>query len=78
MFNPSIGVLAAALRWLGVDWNYLLNAPQAILLVILAAAWKQVFGGDEKIVGQKITLDGKPLPATVDPLPFHPHAYYRG
>ncbi|HTW51603.1 MAG TPA: sn-glycerol-3-phosphate ABC transporter permease UgpA [Stellaceae bacterium] len=42
MFNPSIGVLAAALRWFGVDWNYLLNAPQAILLVILAAAWKQV------------------------------------
>src|SRR5579862_2209564 len=42
MFNPSIGVLAAALRWLGVDWNYLLNAPQAILLVTLAAAWKQV------------------------------------
>ena len=42
MFNPSIGVLAAGLRWIGVDWNYLLNAPQAIVLVILAAAWKQV------------------------------------
>ena len=42
LFNPSIGVLAAALRWLGVDWNFLLNAPQAILLVILAAAWKQI------------------------------------
>ncbi|MGH7094407.1 MAG: sn-glycerol-3-phosphate ABC transporter permease UgpA [Stellaceae bacterium] len=42
MFNPSIGVMAAALGRLGVDWNYLLSAPQAILLVILAAAWKQV------------------------------------
>jgi sn-glycerol 3-phosphate transport system permease protein len=42
LFNPSIGVLAAALRTLGVDWNYLLDAPQAILLVILAAAWKQI------------------------------------
>lgn len=42
MFNPSIGVLAAGLRWLGVDWNYFLNAPQAVTLVILAAAWKQV------------------------------------
>jgi sn-glycerol 3-phosphate transport system permease protein len=42
LFNPSIGVLAAALRRLGVDWNYLLDAPQAILLVILAAAWKQI------------------------------------
>lgn len=42
MFNPSIGVLAAALRWLGVDWNYFLDSRQAILLVILAAAWKQI------------------------------------
>ena len=42
LFNPSIGVLAAALRQLGVDWNYLLDSRQAILLVILAAAWKQI------------------------------------
>lgn len=42
LFNPSIGVLAALLRWLGIDWNYFLNAPQAIVLVIVAAAWKQV------------------------------------
>jgi sn-glycerol 3-phosphate transport system permease protein len=42
MFNPSIGVLAAALRAGGVDWNYLLNGRQAMLLVILAAAWKQI------------------------------------
>jgi sn-glycerol 3-phosphate transport system permease protein len=42
LFNPSIGVLAAALRWLGVDWNYLLDGSQAMLLVILAAAWKQI------------------------------------
>ena len=42
LFNPTIGVLAAGLRWAGVDWNYLLDAPQAVLLVILAAAWKQV------------------------------------
>lgn len=42
LFNPSIGVAAAGLRWLGVDWNYLLNSRQALLLVILAAAWKQI------------------------------------
>ena len=42
LFNPSIGVVAAGLRWLGIDWNYLLDAPQAMLLVILAAAWKQI------------------------------------
>ena len=42
LFNPSIGVLAAALRAGGVDWNYLLDGRQAMLLVILAAAWKQI------------------------------------
>ena len=42
LFNPSIGVVAAGLRWAGVDWNYLLNGKQAMLLVILAAAWKQI------------------------------------
>jgi sn-glycerol 3-phosphate transport system permease protein len=42
LFNPSVGILAAALRHAGIDWNYLLNGPQALLLVILAAAWKQI------------------------------------
>ena len=42
LFNPSVGIVAAALRHAGVDWNYLLNGRQALLLVILAAAWKQV------------------------------------
>jgi sn-glycerol 3-phosphate transport system permease protein len=42
LFNPSIGVLAAALRGCGIDWNYLLNGNQAMGLVILAAAWKQI------------------------------------
>ena len=40
--NPSVGIVAAALRRAGVDWNYLLNGRQALLLVILAAAWKQI------------------------------------
>jgi sn-glycerol 3-phosphate transport system permease protein len=42
MFHPSIGLLGRGLRMLGVDWNFLLNGPQALLLVILASAWKQV------------------------------------
>jgi sn-glycerol 3-phosphate transport system permease protein len=42
LFNPTIGVLAAALRGCGIDWNYLLNGRQAMGLVILAAAWKQI------------------------------------
>ena len=42
LFNPSVGIVAAWLRAAGVDWNYLLDGRQAMLLVILAAAWKQI------------------------------------
>jgi sn-glycerol 3-phosphate transport system permease protein len=42
LFNPSVGIIAVALRRTGIDWNYILNGPQALLLVILAAAWKQI------------------------------------
>ena len=42
MLNPSLGVLARGLRGMGVDWNPLLDGNQAALLIILAAAWKQI------------------------------------
>jgi sn-glycerol 3-phosphate transport system permease protein len=42
LFHPSFGIIGAALRRLGIDWNYLLDARQALALVILAAAWKQI------------------------------------
>jgi sn-glycerol 3-phosphate transport system permease protein len=42
LFNPSIGVVAYALTRLGIDWNYFLNGKQAMALVILAAAWRQI------------------------------------
>jgi sn-glycerol 3-phosphate transport system permease protein len=42
LFNPSFGVIGAALRRAGIDWNFLLDGRQALLLVILAAAWKQI------------------------------------
>ncbi len=42
MLHPSLGVLSRYLRGLGVDWNPLLNGDQAALLIILAAAWKQI------------------------------------
>jgi sn-glycerol 3-phosphate transport system permease protein len=42
MFNPTLGVVSYALRRAGVEWNFLLNGNQALLLVVLAAAWKQV------------------------------------
>ncbi|HWG85286.1 MAG TPA: sn-glycerol-3-phosphate ABC transporter permease UgpA [Deinococcales bacterium] len=42
IFQPSIGVLAQAMNSAGLDWDYRLNGTQAMLLVILAASWKQV------------------------------------
>jgi sn-glycerol 3-phosphate transport system permease protein len=42
LLNPSVGIVAAGLRGVGIDWNYLLNGDQALLLVVLAAAWKQI------------------------------------
>ncbi|MBI3452945.1 MAG: sn-glycerol-3-phosphate ABC transporter permease UgpA [Rhodospirillales bacterium] len=42
MFQPSLGVVAQALRKLGIDWNPLLNGNHAMLLVVMAATWKQI------------------------------------
>ncbi len=42
MFHPSIGLLGRALNAIGIDWNWLLNGPQALVLVIVASAWKQI------------------------------------
>ncbi len=42
MFAPSIGVVAYALQSLGISWNHLLDAQDAMTLVVLAAVWKQV------------------------------------
>ena len=42
LFNPSIGSLAYLLRAMGIAWDPLLNGPQAMVLVVSAAAWKQI------------------------------------
>ena len=42
LFNPTIGVLPRMLAPLGIVWNHFLNGHQALLLVIIASAWKQV------------------------------------
>jgi sn-glycerol 3-phosphate transport system permease protein len=42
MFNPTVGILAYALREGGITWNHYLNGSQAMILVVIAAAWKQV------------------------------------
>lgn len=42
MFDPSVGIAARGLKALGITWNHFLDGRQALLLVILAATWKQV------------------------------------
>jgi sn-glycerol 3-phosphate transport system permease protein len=42
MFNPAIGSLAWVLKELGVAWNPTLNGTHAMILVIIASAWKQI------------------------------------
>ncbi|WP_245453488.1 sn-glycerol-3-phosphate ABC transporter permease UgpA [Aquibium carbonis] len=42
MFNPTMGTFAYMLRATGYNWDPLLNGPQAMTLVIAAAAWKQI------------------------------------
>jgi sn-glycerol 3-phosphate transport system permease protein len=42
MFAPSIGVLSHALVRLGFEWNHLLDGSHAMILIVLAAVWKQI------------------------------------
>ena len=42
MFAPSIGILSYALKRMGVDWNWVIQGNQAMLLVVVAAVWKQI------------------------------------
>jgi sn-glycerol 3-phosphate transport system permease protein len=42
LFNPSGGAMTQVLGWFGITWNHMMNGNQALLLVVLAAAWKQV------------------------------------
>lgn len=42
LFNPSIGVIAWWMKVFGYDWNHVLHGGQAMALVVIASAWKQV------------------------------------
>jgi sn-glycerol 3-phosphate transport system permease protein len=42
LFHPIYGVVAFALARVGIGWNPLLDSNQAMALVVMAAAWKQV------------------------------------
>ncbi|MRX52331.1 sn-glycerol-3-phosphate ABC transporter permease UgpA [Paracoccus sp. S-4012] len=42
LFNPTIGILPMVLSQFGVTWNHRINGNHAMILVIIAATWKQV------------------------------------
>ncbi len=42
IFNPTVGVLPYALDMIGYDWNHISNPRQAMVLVVIASAWKQI------------------------------------
>ena len=42
LFNPSVGVIAWMLAAIGLEFNYVINGNQALLLVVFAAVWNQV------------------------------------
>lgn len=42
LFNPTIGILPYLLGLVGYQWNHSLNPRDAMILVVVAASWKQV------------------------------------
>jgi sn-glycerol 3-phosphate transport system permease protein len=42
LFAPSIGVVTYVLKKFGIDWNWVIHGNQAMLLVVMAAVWKQI------------------------------------
>jgi sn-glycerol 3-phosphate transport system permease protein len=43
LLHPSYGVVAIAIkRWFGIDWNPVLDGKDALFMVVMASAWKQI------------------------------------
>jgi len=42
MFAPSVGIVSYAMHHAGFEWNHLLNANDAMALIVMAAVWKQI------------------------------------
>jgi sn-glycerol 3-phosphate transport system permease protein len=42
LFNPSVGIVAWLLHGIGIEFNYVSNGNQALLLIVFAAVWNQV------------------------------------
>ncbi|PIT70751.1 sn-glycerol-3-phosphate ABC transporter permease UgpA [Bartonella tribocorum] len=42
IFHPTIGIIPFLLEKIGVLWNYRVNGTQAMILIVIAASWKQI------------------------------------
>jgi len=43
LLHPSYGVVSLAIkRWFGIDWNPVLRGHDAMVMVIMASAWKEI------------------------------------
>jgi len=42
IFNPTLGILPYMLDMLGYDWNHRRSGTDAMIMVIIASAWKQI------------------------------------
>jgi sn-glycerol 3-phosphate transport system permease protein len=42
LLAPSIGIVAYFLKKMGVDWDWVINGDQAMILIVVAATWKQI------------------------------------
>ena len=42
IFNPTIGILPYVLEGIGYDWNHISSKTDALILVVIASAWKQI------------------------------------
>ncbi|MBP0600845.1 sn-glycerol-3-phosphate ABC transporter permease UgpA [Herbaspirillum sp. LeCh32-8] len=42
LLSPSLGVLSHVLGWFGIPWDYMVNGTHAMILIVIAAIWKQI------------------------------------
>ena len=43
LLHPSYGIVALGInKWLGMDWNPVLNGKDAMIMIIMASSWKQI------------------------------------
>ncbi|OWT66335.1 sn-glycerol-3-phosphate ABC transporter permease UgpA [Candidimonas nitroreducens] len=42
MLSPGLGIIAVALEHIGIHWDSVLNGTDAMILIVIAAIWKQL------------------------------------